>query len=76
MSTLQQFLQKERKLNWKFWLNYYHQWFLGLIYNKSIKSDDNWKGVKIQSTIIPNGWTKDGVFTYLEKENQNKIWKR
>lgn len=76
MSSLLEFLQKERKLNWKFWFRYYHQHILDFIYNKKVNKDDSWKGIKIFKTITPEGWTKEKAFEYLGKEYSGTIMKR
>ena len=76
MSSLLEFLQKERKLNWKFWFRYYHKHILGLIYKGNIKQDNSWKGVKISKTITPEGWTSENAFQYLNEQYKGKVWKR
>lgn len=75
MSSLLEFLQKERKLNWKFWFKYYHQWLLGLIYNRNIKQDNSWKSVKIAKTIFPDNFPEDLKLSYEagNKHNTNKL---
>ena len=75
MSSLLEFLQKERKLNWKFWFRYYHQHILGLIYKGNIKQDNSWKGVKISKTVTPEGWTKEKAFEYLGEQYSGTIMK-
>lgn len=75
MSSLLEFLQKERKLNWKFWFKYYHQHLLEFIYSKRVKNDDSWKGIKIKSSVIPEGWNRENCFEYLGKEYNGRIMK-
>lgn len=76
MSSLLEFLQKERKLNWKFWFKYYHQHLLEFIYSKKIKPDDSWKGIKLKSTVIPQGWSSENAFEFLGKEYNGIMFKR
>lgn len=78
MSSLLEFLQKERKLNWKFWFRYYHQHLLSWVYSKNKKENNSWKGIKIAKTTTPEGWTKENAFEYLEVEykKEKMIMKR
>lgn len=76
MSSLLEFLQKERKLNWKFWFKYYHQHLLEFIYSKKIKKDDSWKGIKLKSTVTPEGWSEKNAFEFLGKEYEGMFMKR
>lgn len=75
MSSLLEFLQKERKLNWKFWFKYYHQHILNWIYNKNTEKDNSWKGVKLSKTITPEGWNSENAFEFLGKEYNGRIMK-
>lgn len=65
MSSLLEFLQKERKLNWKFWFKYYHQHLLEFIYSKKMKSDNSWKRIKLQSSVFPENMPKELELPYL-----------
>lgn len=76
MSSLLEFLQKERKLNWKFWFKYYHQHILGIIYSKRVKENNSWKGIKVSKTVTPEGWSSENAFEYLGEEYKGMIFKR
>lgn len=78
MSTLLQFLQKERNLNWKFWFSYYWNQFLNAIYQRKMSNntDNSWKNIKISHTITPEGWDKENTFEFLGKEYSGLIMKR
>lgn len=60
-------------------LQYYHQEFLNFLYgNKkkvSNKMDKSWVGLKIKNSVIPKGWSKEGAFSFLQKEYNGKIMK-
>lgn len=78
MSTLKEFLTTTRKRNILWWLEYYRNYVLSLIYEKKVsnKVDNSWKGVKLSKTITPTGWTRDNAFLHLNKEFQGTTMKR
>jgi len=77
MSSLLEFLQKERKLSFTFWFKYYWNNILNTIYEKKVsnKIDNSWKKLKIAKTITPEGWTSENAFEYLGKEYNGRIMK-
>lgn len=78
MSTLKEFLTTTRKRGLFWWLSFYKEYILSLIYEKKVsnKIDNSWKGVKLSKTITPKGWTKDNAFEFLGKEYSGLIMKR
>ena len=78
MSTLKEFLTTTRKRGLFWWLSFYKEYILSLIYEKKVsnKIDNSWKGVKLSRTITPKGWTRDTAFLHLNKEYQGIIMKR
>jgi hypothetical protein len=78
MSTLKEFLTTTRKRGLFWWLSFYKEYILSLIYEKKVsnKVDNSWKGVKLSKTITPKGWTKEGAFEFLGKEYNGIIMKR
>ena len=78
MSTLKEFLTTTRKRGLFWWLSFYKEYILSLIYEKKVSNnvDNSWKGVKLSKTITPKGWTRDTAFLHLNKEYQGTIMKR
>jgi len=78
MSTLKEFLTKTRKRGLFWWLSFYKEYILSLIYEKKVsnKIDNSWKGVKLSKTIMPEGWTEKGAFEFLGKEYSGLVMKR
>lgn len=78
MSTLLNFINSTRKRGLFWWLSYFWNELLNNIYERKVsnKVDNNWKGIKISKTIVPEGWTKENAFSYLEKEYKGMNFKR
>ncbi len=81
MSTIFNFLQTKNNRGIFWWIRFYYEEFLNSIYQRKVsnKIDNNWKGVRIQSSYYPSLYpkkNKNNVFLYLELQNQHKIWKR
>lgn len=84
MSSLLEFLQKERKLSFIFWFKYYWNNILNTFYEKKVSSkiDNSWKGIKISHTVKPALYPKNinnnSVTLYMELQalKENKLWKR
>lgn len=70
MSTIFEFVKKNRTRGVFWWLKYYWNELLTSIYQRKVsnKIDNSWKGIKIAKTIIPKGWTKENAFEFLGKE--------
>jgi hypothetical protein len=45
------------------------------IINRKNKRNDSWKKLKIAYSIIPEGWTKEECFKFLQKEYSGRIMK-
>ncbi len=78
MSTLKEFLTTTRKRGLFWWLSFYKEYILSLIYEKKVsnKIDNSWKGVKLSKTITPKGWSSENAFEFLGKEYNGLIMKR
>ena len=74
MSSLLQFLQKERKLSFIFWFKYYWNNILNTFYEKKVSSkiDNSWKKIKLSHSVVPEGYSSENAFSFLEKEYEKE----
>lgn len=76
-TTLRQFLDSKNPNGIFTIIKWYWNHLLEFIYTKEVSNKvDNWKGVKIKSSEIPEGWTSQNAFKFLEKEYEGKTMKR
>lgn len=76
-----QFINKPRNKKISWWLRFYWNNLLSNIYEQKVKQNNkDYVGIKLQSSIIPEGWSRDNAFKYLEKEWRKdedfKVFKR
>jgi hypothetical protein len=78
MSSLLEFLKKERKLSFIFWFKYYWNNILNTFYEKKVSSkiDNNWKKIKLSHSVVPEGYNSENAFSFLEKEYKGTNMKR
>ena len=73
MSTLIQYLENTNKsflYKWKIFWNLFYEGLEPKIENKK-----DWVGLKISHSVIPESWTSENAFKFLEKEYEGKIMK-
>ena len=76
MSTLLKFINTTRKRGFTWWLRYYWNHLLIMLYSKKVqKPNKDWVGIKVQSKIVPEGWTPENAFEFLGKEYSGIIMK-
>ncbi len=68
--TLLNFIETNKKKGFLFWLNYI---LTNLNLKKEEQIDNSWKGLKLSSSYIPEGWTKENCFKHLNEHYQGKI---
>ena len=75
MSTLLNFIETNKKKGLLFWLNYL---ITNLNIYKEIPVDNNWKGIKLKSSYIPDCWDVNNPLgsVALEYNKQFKTFKR
>lgn len=77
MTTLINFTKTKSPKGVFYWFKFYWFHILEAIYSKKVsKKVDNWKGIKVNKSVYPKGWTSENAFKYLEKEYNGKIMKR
>lgn len=77
MSTLLKFINTTRKRGLFWWFKFYWNAFLIFLYSKKeSKANKDWVGIKVQSKVVPEGWTSENAFEFLGKEYNGIIMKR
>ena len=79
MTTLANFLTKKNPKGVFYWLKFYWFHLLEFAYSKRVSNKvDTWKGIKVKSSHIPEGWNKENSFKYLQEQysKENRIMKR
>lgn len=65
----------QKKSFWYYWKLFWKE-FWSNFGTKDVKINNDWKGIKLSKTIIPEGWTKENAFKYLGKEYEGTVMKR
>lgn len=81
MNTLLNYLKSPNNKGVIWWVRFYYKNLLSNIYAQKVKQNNkDYVGIKLQSSVIPEGWSRDNAFKYLEKEWRKdedfKVFKR
>jgi len=69
MSTLEKFLKTTYNRGVLWWVKFYWNNILLNIYTQKPKQNNkDWVGIKVNRSIIPEGWSKEQAFTYLNEQ--------
>lgn len=76
MNTLLNYLKSPNNKGVIWWFRFYWNNFLSNIYEQKVKQNNkDYVGIKLQSSVIPEGWTSENAFEYLGKEYNGRIMK-
>ena len=73
MSRLLSYLNTPNNRGIFYWLKYH---LSGLFEKKPIPNKKDWVGLKINHSVVPEGWTSENAFEFSGKEYQGIFMKR